>query len=105
MTWISEENNRHLAVAYTAYALFQNAQAVALSLVWGMHAVVLILLGFWRRLQGLRWFGLFLSLVIFKVFLYDLLIFPRRTESSLLWHWESFYWVSHGCIKAINIFL
>jgi len=64
---------RHLAVAYKADALFQNAQAMALSLVWGIHAVVLILLGFWRRLQRLRWFGLgFLSLVILKVFLYDL---------------------------------
>ncbi|MHB8126119.1 MAG: DUF2339 domain-containing protein [Desulfitobacteriaceae bacterium] len=64
---------RHLALAYTSHELFQNAQAVALSLVWGIHAVILILLGFWRRLRGLRWFGLgFLSLVILKVFLYDL---------------------------------
>lgn len=58
---------------YQGLALYQNSQNLMLSMIWGLHAAVLIVLGFWRRLQGIRWFGLgFLGIVIFKVFLYDL---------------------------------
>ena len=64
---------RQLVVTKTTYALLRNAQDVTLSLVWGLYAGILIVLGFWRRLQGLRWFGLgFLVVVILKVFSYDL---------------------------------
>ena len=60
-------------VNYKGLSLFQNSQNLMLSIIWGLHAAVLVLLGFWRRLKGIRWFGLgFLGVVIFKVFLYDL---------------------------------
>lgn len=50
----------------------QSSQDLSISFMWGLHAAVLVILGFWRRLKGIRWFGLgFLGLVIFKVFLYD----------------------------------
>jgi uncharacterized membrane protein len=55
------------------FMAYRNAKDVSLSLIWGIHAGILIVLGFWRRIQGIRWFGLgFLGLVILKVFLYDL---------------------------------
>jgi len=60
-------------VNYKGLALVQNSQGLMLSIIWGLHAAVLVVLGFWRRLKGIRWFGLgFLGIVIFKVFLYDL---------------------------------
>jgi len=60
-------------VNYIGLALEQNSQGLMLSIIWGLHAAVLVVLGFWRRLKGIRWFGLgFLGIVIFKVFLYDL---------------------------------
>jgi len=58
---------------YGELSLLQNSKGLVISIIWGLHAAVLIALGFWRRLQGIRWFGLgFLGVVIFKVFLYDL---------------------------------
>lgn len=55
------------------FSRLENSQNLVLSLVWGLHAAILVVLGFWRRLKGIRWFGLgFLGIVIFKVFLYDL---------------------------------
>lgn len=65
----------------------RNAEDVTLSLVWGVHAGILIILGFWRRIKGIRWFGLaFLGVVIFKVFLYDLsnLSTPYRILSFIV---------------------
>lgn len=64
----------------------RNSKDLIISLVWGLHAAVLVVLGFWRRLRGIRWFGLgFLGLVIFKVFLYDLsnLTTPYRILSFM----------------------
>jgi uncharacterized membrane protein len=58
---------------YQGLALLQHSQDLVLSIIWGLHAAVLVALGFWRRLEGIRWFGLsFLGIVIFKVFVYDL---------------------------------
>ncbi|HHY26289.1 MAG TPA: DUF2339 domain-containing protein [Desulfitobacterium dehalogenans] len=55
------------------YSQLDSSQNLILSLVWGLHAAILVVLGFWRRLKGIRWFGLgFLGIVILKVFLYDL---------------------------------
>ena len=61
-----------------------NSQNLVLSLVWGLHAALLVVLGFWRRLKGIRLFGLaFLCLVILKVFFFDLanLSTPNRIMS------------------------
>jgi uncharacterized membrane protein len=61
-----------------------NSQNLVLSLVWGLHAALLVVLGFWRRLKGIRLFGLaFLCLVILKVFFFDLsnLTTPNRIMS------------------------
>lgn len=58
---------------YRGLTLIQNSQNLMLSMIWGLHAAVLVGLGFWRGMKGIRWFGLgFLGVVIFKVFLYDL---------------------------------
>ena len=68
------------------YALL-NTENLTLSLVWGLHAAVLVVLGFWRRLQGIRLMGIaFLGIVILKVFLYDLshLSTPNRIASFLV---------------------
>ena len=76
---------RRLAQHQEAYSLL-NTQNLVLSLVWGLHAAVLVILGFWRKLKGIRWFGLgFLGVVIFKVFFYDLsnLSTPNRILSFL----------------------
>ncbi|MDP4159622.1 MAG: DUF2339 domain-containing protein, partial [Bacillota bacterium] len=65
---------------------YQNSKDLILSIIWGLHAAALIILGFWRRLKGIRWFGLsFLGIVIFKVFLYDLsnLTTPYRILSFM----------------------
>lgn len=65
---------------------FLNSKNLVLSLLWGMHAAILVVLGFWRRLKGIRWFGLgFLGLVILKVFLFDLssLSTPNRILSFM----------------------
>ena len=67
------------------YAL-GNMENLTLSLVWGLHAAILIGLGFWRKLQGIRLFGLgFMGVVIVKVFLYDLsnLSTPNRILSFM----------------------
>jgi len=64
----------------------ENSPALIKSLVWGLHAAILVALGIWRRLKGIRWFGLgFLGFVIFKVFLYDLsnLTTPYRILSFM----------------------
>lgn len=68
------------------YALL-NTENLTLSLVWGLHAAVLVVLGFWRRLQAIRLMGIaFLGVVILKVFLYDLshLSTPNRIASFLV---------------------
>lgn len=73
-------------VSFKGLSLLQNSQDLMLSIIWGLHAAVLIVLGFWRRLKGIRWFGLgFLGIVIFKVFLYDLsnLTTPYRILSFM----------------------
>lgn len=58
---------------YQQLSRWRNSEALVISLIWGLQAAVLIVLGFWRRLRGIRWFGLgFLGIVILKVFLYDL---------------------------------
>ena len=70
----------------TYYALL-NTERLTLSLVWGLHAAVLVILGFWRRLKGIRLMGIaFLGIVILKVFLYDLshLSTPNRIASFLV---------------------
>ncbi|MDR3542916.1 MAG: DUF2339 domain-containing protein [Desulfosporosinus sp.] len=78
IVFFTQEINAYYAyrwrlVNYNGLSLFQNPQDLMLSIIWGLHAAVLVLLGFWRRLKGIRWFGLgFLGIVIFKVFLYDL---------------------------------
>jgi len=75
----------HLARLGQQFRL-QNSQDLIISIVWGLHAAVLVVLGFWRRLKGIRWFGLgFLGVVIFKVFLYDLsnLTTPYRILSFM----------------------
>ena len=67
------------------YAL-GNMENLILSLVWGLHAAILIGLGFWRKLRGIRLFGLgFMGVVIVKVFLYDLshLSTPNRILSFM----------------------
>ena len=67
------------------YAL-GNMENLTLSLVWGLHAATLIILGFWRKLQGIRLFGLgFMGVVIVKVFLFDLsnLSTPNRILSFM----------------------
>jgi len=64
----------------------ENSPDLIKSLVWGLHAAILVALGIWRRLKGIRWFGLgFLGFVIFKVFLYDLsnLTTPYRILSFM----------------------
>jgi len=76
---------RRLAERQEAYSLL-NTQKLALSLIWGLHAATLIVLGFWRRMKGIRWFGLgFLGVVILKVFFYDLsnLSTPNRIMSFM----------------------
>ena len=77
---------RRSLVNFKGLSLLQNSQDLMLSIIWGLHAAVLIVLGFWRRLKGIRWFGLgFLGIVIFKVFLYDLsnLTTPYRILSFM----------------------
>lgn len=77
---------RRRLVNFKGLSLLQNSQDLMLSIIWGLHAAVLIVLGFWRRLKGIRWFGLgFLGIVIFKVFLYDLsnLTTPYRILSFM----------------------
>jgi uncharacterized membrane protein len=69
---------------YREAYLVLNSQNLVLSLVWGLHAALLVVLGFWRRLKGIRLFGLgFLCLVILKVFFFDLsnLTTPNRILS------------------------
>ena len=49
------------------------AQDLAMSLAWGLYALVLLAAGVARDVSGLRWVSLFiLILTIGKVFLYDL---------------------------------
>ena len=74
------------AAVYRETSALLNRKDLILSLVWGLHAAVVIILGFWRRLRGPRLFGLaFLVFVIFKVFFYDLssLSTPNRILSFL----------------------
>jgi Predicted membrane protein len=59
---------------------------LVISIVWGLQAATLVLLGFWRRMTGIRWFGLsFMVVVIIKVFLFDLsnLSTPNRIISFM----------------------
>jgi len=70
----------------TATSGLENSPDLIKSLVWGLHAAILVGIGIWRRLKGMRWFGLgFLGFVIFKVFLYDLsnLTTPYRILSFM----------------------
>jgi len=63
---------RRFAEGSEIYTLL-NMQKLVLSLVWGLHGAVLIILGFWRRLQSIRLFGIaLLGVVIMKVLFYDL---------------------------------
>lgn len=49
------------------------AQDLTLSLAWAVYALVLLTVGFGRRIGALRWTGLgFLMLTLCKLFLYDL---------------------------------
>ena len=49
------------------------ARDLTMSLAWGLYALVLLVLGMWRRAQPLRLLSLgFLLLTIAKVFLFDL---------------------------------
>ncbi|MBN2369303.1 MAG: DUF2339 domain-containing protein [Vicinamibacteria bacterium] len=49
------------------------ARDLATSAAWGLYAVVLLIIGVWRRSRALRYVGLgFLLLTVGKVFLYDL---------------------------------
>jgi len=76
---------RRLAQRQEAYSLL-NTQKLAISIIWGLHAATLIVLGFWRRMKGIRWFGLgFLGVVVLKVFFYDLsnLSTPNRIMSFM----------------------
>jgi uncharacterized membrane protein len=46
---------------------------LAMSVAWGLYAMLLLMLGAWRRLKALRLLALgFLCLTVTKVFLYDL---------------------------------
>ena len=77
---------RWLLVDYGGLSLLQSSQDLIISIIWGLHATVLVVLGFWRRVKGIRWFGLgFLGVVIIKVFLYDLsnLTTPYRILSFM----------------------
>ena len=59
---------------------------LVISIVWGLQAATLVILGFWRRMKGIRWFGLcFMVVVIIKVFLFDLsnLSTPNRIVSFM----------------------
>lgn len=75
-----------VAVAYYKIEALLNTKSLMLSLVWGLHAGVLIAVGFWRRVAAIRQFGLlFISCVILKVFVYDLshLSTPNRILSFM----------------------
>jgi hypothetical protein len=49
------------------------ARDLAASVAWGIYAVVLLIIGIWRKGRALRYVGLgFLVLTVGKVFLYDL---------------------------------
>lgn len=51
----------------------QLARDLAMSVAWGLYAIVLLLLGMWKRVKPLRFLALgFLYLTAAKVFLYDL---------------------------------
>lgn len=63
----------HHAQENYSYFAYQSASNTAISLFWGIHATTLVILGFWRRIKEIRWFGLgYLSVVILKVFFVDL---------------------------------
>jgi len=48
------------------------ARDLTFSVAWGAYAVVLLVIGIWRKAKALRYLALgFLGLTIFKVFLYD----------------------------------
>jgi uncharacterized membrane protein len=51
----------------------QLARDLAMSVAWGLYAILLLVLGIWRRVKALRFLALgFLYLAAAKVFLYDL---------------------------------
>jgi uncharacterized membrane protein len=79
-------NLTYNAVEYQEQMFYNSLNNLMISIVWGLQAAILVILGFWRSKKGIRWFGLgFMMVVIFKVFLYDLsnLSTPNRIISFM----------------------
>ncbi|MCL6566643.1 MAG: DUF2339 domain-containing protein [Acidobacteriia bacterium] len=59
----------------------RQAQQMMLSLLWAVYGTVLVVVGFVRKLAGLRWQALALfGLTVIKVFLYDLSFLSRASR-------------------------